>query len=201
MEFPDFAGVVQSGWFKLGVVPLLIFLARVSDVTLGTLRMVFVSRGIKRWAALLGFFEVLIWLTAISYILQNLTGIQNYLAYAGGFAAGNFVGLLLEEKMASGFLCVTIITHRDAKRLIGYLRDSRFGVTSVSAMGATGRVRIIYSIIRRKDLEDLKHVVEELHPNAFISIQQVKEVSKELYPFPNLMKNVRSPISWMRKGK
>lgn len=201
MELADIAGMAQSEWFKLGVVPLLIFLARVCDVTLGTLRMVFVSRGIKRWAAFLGFFEVLIWLTAISYILQNLTGIQNYIAYAGGFAAGNFVGLLLEEKMASGLLCVTIITHRDAKRLIKYLRDEQFGVTSVSALGATGRVRIIYSIIRRKNLEDLRLVVENLHPNAFISIQQVKEVSRELYPFPSLVTSVRNPMAWMRKGK
>ncbi len=181
--------------------PLLIFLARVSDVTLGTLRMVFVARGEKGKAALLGFFEVLIWLSAISYILQNLTTISNYFAYAAGFATGNFLGLKIEEKMALGLLGVTVITNRDAGGLIEQLKREKYGITSVSASGATGRVRIVFSVIRRKDLESLRRVVEQFHPNAFIATQNVRSVSKPVYPYQDLTRRPSDLLLWWRKAK
>ncbi|MEJ2081852.1 MAG: DUF5698 domain-containing protein [Acidobacteriota bacterium] len=133
MDFIQWFG--SDGTWAL-VFPLLIFLARVCDVTLGTLRMVFVARGEKGTAAFLGFFEVLIWLSVISYILQNLTAVSNYLAYAAGFATGNYLGLKIEEKMALGLLGVTVITNRDARELIEHLTREKYGITSVSAMGA-----------------------------------------------------------------
>lgn len=178
----DILPLQDSHLFRLVVLPLLIFLARVADVSLGTLRTVFVSRGTKNWAAILGFFEVLIWLLAISYILDNLTNVATYIAYASGFAMGNYVGLRLEERIALGFLGVTIITHRDATELINHLKELRFGLTSVSAKGSTGRVRIVYSVIRRKQLEQLRQVVERFHPQAFMAVQVVKSVSREVYP-------------------
>lgn len=181
--------------------PLLIFLARVCDVTLGTLRMVFVSRGEKGTAAVLGFFEVLIWLSVISYILQNLTTISNYLAYAAGFATGNYLGLKIEEKMALGLLGVTVITNRDSRELIEHLTREKYGITSVSAMGATGRVRIVFSVIRRRSLEDLRRLVEQFHPNAFIATQHVRSVSKPVYPYQDLSRRPSDLLLWWRKGK
>lgn len=181
--------------------PLLIFLARVSDVTLGTLRMVFVARGEKKKAALLGFFEVLIWLSAISYILQHLTTVPNYFAYAAGFATGNFLGLKIEEKMALGLLGVTVITNRDARELIEELKREKYGITSVSAMGATGRVRIVFSVIRRKDLEGLRRIVERFHPNSFIATQNVRSVSRPVYPYQDLTRRPSDFLLWWRKAK
>ena len=93
----DFSELIRSDLIQAVAFPLLIFIARVSDVTLGTLRMVFVSRGEKGRAAFMGFFEVLIWLSVISYIFQNLTSVPNYFAYAAGFATGNYLGLKIEE--------------------------------------------------------------------------------------------------------
>ncbi len=183
------------------VFPLLIFLARVCDVTLGTLRMVFVARGEKGTAAFLGFFEVLIWLSVISYILQNLTAVSNYLAYAAGFATGNYLGLKIEEKMALGLLGVTVITNRDARELIEHLTREKYGITSVSAMGATGRVRIVFSVIRRKNLENLRRLVERFHPNAFITTQHVRSVSKAVYPYQEWGRRPSDFLLWWRKGK
>jgi uncharacterized protein YebE (UPF0316 family) len=197
----DLSELVHSSVFLAVALPLLIFVARVSDVTLGTLRMVFVARGEKGRAALMGFFEVLIWLSVISYILQNLTSVWNYLAYAAGFAAGNYLGLKIEEKMALGLLGVTVITHRDARELIDRLRQEQYGITSVSATGATGRVRIVFSVIRRKHLEDLRQIVERFHPNAFIAIQNVRSVSKQVYPYQDLGRRPTDFLLWWRKGK
>lgn len=192
---------VDTDLFRLVIFPVLIFLARIVDVSLGTIRMVFISRGTRNWAAVLGFFEVLIWLIAVSYILQNLTNVFTYIAFAGGFATGNYVGLRLEEKMALGLLGVTIIANRDATELIARLRDLRYGLTVVSAMGATGRVRIVYSVIRRRDLEKLRKEVQRLHPNAFIAVQSVKTVSKEVSPFADVTDRSLDPFRLWRKGK
>jgi uncharacterized protein YebE (UPF0316 family) len=167
------------------IVPLLIFTARVCDVSIGTLRTVFVSQGTKSWAAALGFFEVLIWLTAITYILQNLTNVTNYVAYAAGFAAGNYIGLQIEERMARGLIAITAITNRDASSLITSMRELNYGLTSVSAKGATGRVRLILSVIRRRQFRELREVIERFHPDAFIAVQPVRSVSKDVGPLPN----------------
>ncbi|HPA70469.1 MAG TPA: DUF5698 domain-containing protein, partial [Bacteroidales bacterium] len=84
------------------LLPLFIFLARIFDVSLGTLRIIFVTKGMRIIAPLVGFFEVLIWLLAISRIMQDLDNWVSYIAYAGGFATGNFVGMYLEERLAIG---------------------------------------------------------------------------------------------------
>jgi uncharacterized protein YebE (UPF0316 family) len=198
MEWADLA---QSYWFQTLVFPLLIFLARVADVSLGTLRMVFVSRGEKGRAAFTGFFEVLIWLTAITYILQNLTHVSNYLAYAAGFATGNYLGLKLEEKLALGLLSVMVITNHDARSLVEHLKEHKYGITSVSAVGSTGRVRVLISVIRRKNLEELRQIVERFHPNAFMAVQAVKSVTKPVYPAPEPHRTPSDLLLWWRKAK
>ena len=101
-------------YVSLIIIPLLIFVARIFDVTLGTIRIILVSRGVKIPAALLGFFEVLIWLIAIGRVMQNLNNVSNYIAYAGGFAMGNFVGIYIENKLAMGLLSIRVVTAKDA---------------------------------------------------------------------------------------
>lgn len=115
------------------LLPLFIFLARIFDVSLGTLRIIFVTKGMRIIAPLVGFFEVLIWLLAISRIMQDLDNWVSYIAYAGGFATGNFVGMYLEERLAIGHEMIRVITRKDATSLIEKLRDMGYGVTSVKA--------------------------------------------------------------------
>jgi len=194
MDFTDPA-VFQS----VVIPPLLIFVARVTDVTFGTLRTVFVAQGARKWAAVLGFWEVLIWLTVISYILQNLTNPVNYLAYAAGFGTGNYLGLWLEEKLARGLVAVTTITNRDAGPLIEHLKEQNFGLTSVSARGAAGRVRLILSIIRRRQLEQLRKIIEVYHPQAFIAVQPVKSVSKGVFPQIDSTRRLFDPFLWRKE--
>ena len=163
------------------LMPALIFMARVIDVSLGTLRMASISQGLRKRAAIFGFFEVLVWIIAISYVLQNLTHFINYLAYAGGYAAGNYIGLIIEEKLAAGLVKVTIITSRDASELIDNLKVRKFGITSVSARGSRGKVRLVISVIPRKMLPKLQRIISEFNPRAFVEVETIKQVSK-LYP-------------------
>lgn len=180
--------------------PLFIFLAEVLHLTLGTIRVVFVSRGLKLPAAAFGFVEILIFLFALGQIMQNLTNIVNYVAFAGGFATGSIVGLWIEEKIAVGLLSVTIITEEDAQDLIGYLRSQQFGVTSVTATGMRGLVRMIVILIKRKHLSKLRGIVEQYHPNAFMSVQDVRMVSKDFHsPHLNIGTNPFLHLrSWLK---
>ena len=113
------------------LLPLFIFLSRILDVSIGTLRIVFLGRGMRLLAPLCGFFEVLIWLMAVSRIMGDVTSWINYIAYAGGFAAGNFVGMYIEGRLAMGLLSVMIITRGDAAALLQKFAQGNFGVTQV----------------------------------------------------------------------
>lgn len=169
-------------FFSLIILPLLIFTARICDVSIGTLRIILVGRGHKMLAPLLGFFEVLVWLIAIQQIMQNLTNTIYYFAYAAGFAAGNYVGMLIEEKIALGILVIRIITNQSAEKLIEKLRQQDYGVTSIDAAGKTGPVNVLYTIIRRADLKNIITLINDYHPNAFYSVEDVKLVREGIFP-------------------
>ena len=176
------ASLFDSEMFRWVILPILIFFARICDVTIGTIRIMFVSRGNKLIAPLLGFFEVLIWLIAIGQIMKNLNNIFCYVAYAGGFAMGNFIGIRVEEKLAVGRLVIRVITAKDAHILIDKLRERGFGVTNVDAEGSKGKVNIIFMIINRSHLQEVIEIIHKHNPNAFYSIEDTRFVKKGIFP-------------------
>ena len=173
---------LDSDIFAWIVIPLLIFIARIFDVTFGTIRIIFVSKGKKFLAPFFGFFEIIIWLFAIGQVMQNFTNIAYYIAYAGGFAMGNFVGIYIEEKMAIGNLVVRIITNKDASALIEAFKSRNYGITIVDAQGATGSVKLIFTVIKRKDIDEVVGVIKYFNPKAFYSIEEVKAASEGVFP-------------------
>ncbi|MDP3914899.1 MAG: DUF2179 domain-containing protein [Bacteroidota bacterium] len=180
--------------FTYVILPLLIFLARIADVSIGTIRIVMVAKGQKMIAPILGFFEVLIWLLAISKIMQNLDNWVCYVAYGAGFATGNYIGMIIEEKLAMGIVQLQIITRRDAQDLIEKLKSEGYGITHQEAHGAIEEVSIIYSIIKRTELAHVVDIIRTYNPKAFYSIADVKFVSKGFYTQVN-------PMQYWRKGK
>jgi len=146
--------IFESNLYSYLILPILIFFARICDVTLGTLRIIFTSKGKKYIAPILGFFEIFIWILAITHIFKNLNNWACYIGYAGGFAMGNFVGIIVEERLAIGYELIRIITSKDAGDLISALRERGFGITSIRARGKKRDVGIIYSIIKRSYLKD-----------------------------------------------
>jgi uncharacterized protein YebE (UPF0316 family) len=154
--------------------PLLVFVAELTVVTIGTVRIIFVSRGRKVLAPLLGFFEVTIWLFAIGQIMRNLADVSCYLAFAGGFTLGNFLGVLLEKRLAMGSVVVQITTRGEAGRLVERLRAAEFGVTSIDARGSTGPVQVVFTVIRRRHLDDVITLIRDFDPNAFYAINDLQ---------------------------
>ena len=193
----------DSAIFSYGILPLLIFLARICDVSIGTMRIIFVSKGKKNIAPILGFFEVLIWITAISKIMQNLDNYINYVAYAAGFATGNFVGMILEEKVAMGFQMIRVITYHNGPLLVQSLNSSGFGATSVEAHGAKEKVHIIYTIVQRTELDKVLNIIDDFNPKAFYTIEDVRAVSEGIFPVRK--RNTFFPFAGIlrewRKGK
>jgi len=159
-----------------------IFLAEMCVVTLGTMRIIFVARGRKFLAPLLGFFEILTWLFAISQVMQHLDSPACYLGFALGFTLGNFLGILIETKLALGMTAVRVITKDNPEALIERLRQADFGVTSIAGEGATGPVQIVMTIVKRRQLQTVLALIEAHAPQAFYAVDELQSAAQGIFP-------------------
>jgi len=160
---------------------LLIFLARVTDVTLGTLRVLFVVRGKRFYAAGLGFIEVIIWVTSLKFVMEHLTDPVSVIFYALGFASGNIVGSYIEEKMALGQVAVQIITLHNPIELAQKLRDAGYGVTVTQGYGKEGVHPILYLSLPRRRLGELQEFLARWDAQAFVVVQEIKDACGGFY--------------------
>jgi uncharacterized protein YebE (UPF0316 family) len=184
------------------ILPLLVFFARILDVSLGTMRIIFTSRGKRHLAPLLGFVEVFIWVVVISQIVQNLSNIAGYFAYAAGFAAGNYVGIFIEEKLALGTLVIRAILSETSDDLIDRLRASGYGVTSFLAQGALGPVTVLYTVFRRKELNEVVDIISQVNPKAFYTVEEIRSAREGIFhPAKSAHPGSRLSIPGIRKGK
>ena len=172
----------ESNLFAYIVIPGLIMLSKIADVTLGTIRIILVAKGNKFLAPVLGFFEVLIWVVTMGLIMSNLDNWLAYFFYAFGFAIGNYIGIHLEERLAMGNVMVRIVTKKKAGDLIRILKARKYKITYLSAHGVQGEVAIIYVPVKRKMLQTLMNRVKKTHPLALLSIEDVRYVSEGLMP-------------------
>lgn len=172
------AGFDYYSWI---ILPLIIFFSRLCDVTLNTLRHVLSTKGYKKLPPLLGFIEVLIWLIVIGQIMNNLNNIACYIAWAAGFATGNYVGLIIEEKLALGLQIVRIITNQDCNNLLNALKNANHGITVVNGEGAKGPVKLIYTIAKRDNVKSITTIINEHTPGAFYSIEDIRNTKQGVF--------------------
>ncbi len=171
--FTDTLGF-SSDIFSFLILPLLIFLARICDVSINTIRIIYMLGGRRFTATLLGFFEAFIWLLVIREIFKHLDNWLCYVAYPAGFACGIFVGMIIEEKIAYGKVIVRIITRKDVTLLIDYLNSQHFRFTKVNAEGPDGNENLVFTVLDRERLDELLHNLKALIPTAFYTIEKVK---------------------------
>lgn len=172
---------IDSPIFYWGVMPFLIFLARICDQSIGTLRVIFLSKGVKGLVPLLGFFEVLIWLLAIRQIMSHLDNWLCYIGYAAGFATGNVIGMYLDEKLSLGKVIIRVIPKYNPNELIDYLRAENYGLTVTDAEGSMGKVKVIFSIINRKQLKHFIEIINRFDEHSFYSVEEVKAVNEGVF--------------------
>jgi uncharacterized protein YebE (UPF0316 family) len=193
----------ESNIYAYVVIPLLIVAAKISDVTLGTVRIIVVAKGDKYLAPILGFFEVLIWVLTIGLIMANLNNWLAYFFYAFGFAIGNYIGILMEERLAMGNVIVHVITKKKAGDLLRILKARKYRITHLKAQGNEGEVSVIYILVKRKNLDKLVKRVKKTHPRAFFSIEDVRFVSEGLMPLKHssMRRNRSNFLKISRHGK
>lgn len=193
----------SADFFAWVVLPLLIFFFRICDVSLGTLRVIFINKGLKYIAPFIGFFEVIIWLVAIGQVMNNITNVACYIAYGGGFATGTFIGMKVEERLSLGTVVVRVISPGEVMPLVAYLRQRSFGVTITDGEGSKGKVKIILSVIKRQDLNEVITSIRQYLPKAFYSVEEIRSVADGVFPEKrsSLIFNHRDPFGFVRKGK
>lgn len=158
--------------------PLVIFGLRIIDVSLATLRMLLSVRGVKYAAPIIGFFEVLVWITAVGTAIQHLDSILHLLGYAAGFATGTLVGLLIEERMAIGMASLRVVSRYGGVELAEALRELGFGVTEYAGQGREGKVEVLDAVVRRRDLPSAMREIDQWDPDAFVTIQEPRAIRR-----------------------
>jgi uncharacterized protein YebE (UPF0316 family) len=172
----------------MGVV---IFLARVTDVTLGTVRTIGIVQGRTKTAFILGFFEVSMWLVVISMVVQKIVEKPILgVFYALGFSTGNVVGIMLERRLAFGHMTLRIISPHRGIDLADELRGAGYGVTIFKGEGLAGPVTLLYVVCRRRDLHHILTIVSKIDPDSFHITEQAGDVSRVCAPF------VQLPAGW-----
>lgn len=174
----------------------MIFFGRIIDVSLGTLRIIFVSKGEKGIAPIIGFFEVFIWIVVISEILTRANDITAYLSYAAGYATGNYVGIMIEQRIAFGIVLFRIYTKENGKDLIKILNQKGYGATILHGSGSVGEIDVIETVVERKCMKDVVRIIEEYDPTIFYVAEDVRTKQRGIFP-----KTTRGVLSRWRIGK
>lgn len=159
------------------IIPLLIFLARIFDVSIGTVRMIMVISGHRIASAALGFIEVLIWVLAVGGAVKHLDNPLALLAFAGGFATGTLVGMAVEQRLAIGFRVVRVINPKPGVDLAGAIRSKGFMATRIDGRGRDGPVEIVFLTVRRRVVRELLESVAKITPDAFVSVERAEKVT------------------------
>ena len=165
--------------------PLVIFFMRVADVTLDTMRVLLMVRNAKWQVPLIGFVQVTIWVVAVTAVVQNLHSPLHIIGYSGGFATGNYVGMLIEERLALGLATMQSMVRQGGGEVAAALREKGFAVTEMEGRGKDGPVEVLYSVISRRKVATYISVVEHVAPGAFLVVDEPRTVRGGSF-FPGL---------------
>lgn len=157
---------------------LFIFALRVFGITISTIRVLLMMRGKKLAAFVFGFFEVLAYVVAIAEVVNNLDNIWNVLGYCLGFSVGTVAGMIYDERTATGYANVRIVSRYQAQRIIEQIHTAGFGATVGYGHGRDGTVGMIVAVVRRKEAEAVCAIAESADPKAFITIEDARAVRR-----------------------
>ena len=159
------------------IVTPLIFLMRTGDMSLSTLKVLFVARGQRGVTWLIALFQALLYLAGISGVISNLGQPLNLLAYALGFATGTVIGMLIEGRIASGHSLVRITSPARGAAILSELHQADLGATEFPAAGREGTVSVIYSFVPRRKVEEAVQIARAQDPEAILSVVDVRSLS------------------------
>jgi uncharacterized protein YebE (UPF0316 family) len=165
-------------FIPVALLPILIFFIRVADMSLDTLRVLFVVRGRRPQAWIVGFVQSALWVIAVASVLSHLDNLLNVLAYAAGFATGNVVGMRIEERLAIGHSHLRVISRQRGEAVAGAVRRAGFAVTELSGKGKDGAVSILTTSVHRRDIDPVRNEVLQADPDAFVTLSDVRPLHR-----------------------
>lgn len=152
--------------------PLVILLARIVDVSLDTLRVLFAFRGRRVVSGILGFFQALVFIVAVGTAIRHLDSLGHVLGYATGFAIGTIVGITIERALAYGLATVRVVSRHAGVEIAEGLREQGYGVTEFGGYGKEGRVEFLHSVVHRSHLDEVLRIVDGHDPDAFVTVEE-----------------------------
>ena len=174
--------IISPEYYAWVILPLMIFIARICDVSMETIRVIYISKGIKYLAPIIAFFEIVIWLLAMEVVMNDLSNVANFLAFAFGFAMGTYIGLVIEEKLSIGMVILRIITTEESnEEIVSFMQSENYGITSLDASGSRGNVKMILSLVNRVDIPRITEHIRATNPHAFFSIEDVRYVNEGVF--------------------
>jgi uncharacterized protein YebE (UPF0316 family) len=167
---------------------LSIFLMRIADVSLGTLRIGFLVRGKRRLAGLFGFFESLIWLVAAAQVLSNLDSVWKFIAYAAGYATGTMMGVSIERWLAMGTSLMRVVSTIDTPDTSAALREAGYYVTEINAKGRDGDVRVSFTVLPRRREQAALKIITSINPSSFVTFEATTPMRPNAVPAATVRK-------------
>jgi uncharacterized protein YebE (UPF0316 family) len=152
---------------------LVIFIARVFDVSLGTLRHALIIRQKRLLAFCIAFLESMIWVFAVSKVLNDLSDPLTAFSFALGFATGTFVGMTLENVLKIGDQVVKVFTLQ-GEAVAAALRNAGFRVTEFSGKGRDGVVVLLFVQVRRREVRTVLKESRMLDPNCYLVVEDIR---------------------------
>lgn len=153
-----------------------LFFLRVLNNAIGTVRLILITRDKRFLSAVLAFLEALIFAVVIANVVSDLSNIPNMLAYCGGFAVGGYVGMAIESRFITSYVVATVIASTLGHSMATALRERGFGVTETLGEGKDGAVTMLRCVLSRRDVTDFLAVVRQVHPDAFVSVEEARAV-------------------------
>lgn len=160
-------------WLAAGI-----FLLRVVNQSMDTLRVVMMLRGRKMATWILGFLETVIFVVALGSVITGLDNVLNIIAYSAGFATGNTLGMWVEDRLAIGYINLRIVSPKRGSALVERLRKAGFAVTEIPARGKDGTVSLLNLSVRRKEVDEVQELVEATDKTAFITSEDMRPLRR-----------------------
>ena len=193
-------GVLDPFWKEWVLIPLLIFSARLIDVSMSTIRIVLIVNERRIAASILSFLEMFVWLVAVTQTLKNLSNVMCYIGFAGGFAVGTYIGMMIERKLSMGIVLIRVITTmKDGSQLITFLKEHKFRITTLNAEGNFGKTNIIYTVINRKEMNKVIDVIKQFNPNAFYTVENIRYLNEQHWFNADVVEN--KTLNFLRRIK
>ena len=157
---------------------LFVFAMRVTDMSIDTLRMLFVMRGQRLLAGALGSVQAAVFILAVGAALRGPLNVWTVTGYAAGFGVGVILGMMVEERLAFGYVMVRVYSSTSGAEIARALRDAGHAVTDFVAHGRDGRLTVVNSVVARKGAPAVRAIIDGIDPQAFVTVDDVRRLRR-----------------------